>query len=144
MKLLILFEGLGVAFYPAFSSTAIRDLLAEPLHARYVEYGWTSTGAPCPKEPALVISHSFGIKAGEEFAERCHLPLLSLDPRMPPTGIGAGTAPRGVRTVNFYRTGFMTGYPLPGAENHRLSSSVDHINVPAQPEVWRMVRKLGE
>lgn len=142
IKLLILFEGLGLGFSPFLSSSYLEAYLARPLKVAYQQHGWMVGSVPCPKEKALVVSHSFGIKQAGRFAERCKLPLLSLDPRNPPFAMSGGPLPKGVRVVNIYREGFMRGYPIEGAVNMKLPSSVGHVAVPAHADVHDIAKEM--
>lgn len=124
---IISFEGL----LGALGRWVRRGLLVH-LPNKKIERLWLSSPVVVD-EPCIIIGHSFGVKAAVESARKspnCKL-LLLLDPRMPPFGTGGVVAPYGVRTVCFYQTGFMRGYPVKGAENIELRG-VSHVEVPAQ------------
>lgn len=134
----IAFEGLF-----SYSAGYVRNGLLEKLGVPYEDHSWF-WGRPKIQSKVLVIGHSFGSTPAIAYAEKCGLSakLLLLDPRRAWTGGGGQVAPTGIETINFFRTGPMTGYPVRGAFGHQLPSSVGHTAVPFHPEVLACAKSM--
>lgn len=139
LKLLILFEGLGLGFSPFLSSSYVERYLAQPIGAKYEVHGWLETGLAC-RPNSIAVGHSFGGRAALLYAERCKTSAVILDDRPPPFALCTSSTTRPVTA--FYREGMMRGCAVKGAVNVKLPSSVSHIAVPAQSEVHKKVKEL--
>lgn len=143
MKLLIIFEGLSpwlfLAWSPFMSASYVERQLAIPLGAKYEVHGWLETSLPC-RPNSVAAGHSFGGKAALLYSERCKVPAVIMDDRTPPLGSCSGRAIE--KVTAFYREGWMRGCAIKGAQNIKLSNSVSHVAVPAQPEVHKTVREM--
>lgn len=145
IKLLIVFEGLGLGFSPFLSSGYVERYLAAPLKTEYkIDYevhGWMETSVPC-KPGSMAVGHSYGGRAALLYAERCKTKAIILDDRPP---IFARCTSETKREVTaFYREGFMRGCAVKGAKNVKLPSSVGHVQVPLDHGVkWEVRRLMG-
>jgi pimeloyl-ACP methyl ester carboxylesterase len=149
---IIAFEGLA-----SYGAGFVLHGLLEPLHKKYPgalhikRYAW-NVAQQVPSDngdgPLIIVGHSFGGPAALNYATRCkHVDLLvTMDPRLPTMAQFKKQANVG-RLVNVYRTGFMPGYAIEGAENIKLpfwSNLFSHTSVPYQPIVLETVSKFIE
>jgi len=135
VKLLIIFEGLGLGFSPFLSSSYVERYLAQPLGVKYEVHGWMETGLAC-RPNSQAVGHSYGGRAALLYAERCKTSAVILDDRPPIFAICKSSTTRPVTA--FYREGLMRGCPVKGAENVELG----HVMVPAQRVVHDKVREM--
>lgn len=141
MKLLILFEGLGYLLSPFISASHLERRLAIPIKAEYEQHGWLERAAPCPTRDALVVSHGYGAMRAREFAERCRLDWVSIDPRRFPWG-GGITAPKEITVINIWRKGFQRGYPIDGVINMEAGPLMTHTGLPENSNIRAIVQNV--
>lgn len=93
----------------------------------------------------IFIGHSFGgntaLNMAKQYIGNPSL-VLTLDPRSMTcdfTDDSFQYDPQAISCMNYYRKGWMPGYTVNGSMNTELDSSITHLQVPYQPEVFTAV-----
>lgn len=148
MKLILCIEGLGNGGF-------IRKGLIEPLQKKHpgkfeVEYCSYKLIEGFSRVPDILVGHSLGGEAALLLGSLgVSQAVVTLDPRrrnllsffdflipfQKPF-----TAPAGVKVYNYFRSGFLPGYPVAGAENFKVTGS--HGALPGHPSVVAKVEEL--
>jgi pimeloyl-ACP methyl ester carboxylesterase len=138
--------------FPALQNGLIKPLIAK--HPGKIEPTFIPWNMPQKRAGKydIVIGHSLGGAAALEYADLYNRSpiFITVDPRhmsiaswfdvlipfLPPF-----KAPPGSVIFNFYQRGFMSGYPVEGAQrNSRLWST--HVTIPGRKEIAQLVEEF--